>query len=131
MERIFKIESDLEEIVSCAMEQAKSRLISLMETKVREFDESEKIKREINCLYIGGNEKETIEFYPLYSHQIVSIRDSKEKPYKTIVGLFLHGRNKDLCYINKDNTAYYFYDFNKVLAGRDIDWYKRVFGEFE
>ena len=60
------------------MEQAKSRLISLMETKVREFDESEKSKREINCLYIGGNEKETIEFYPLYSHQIVSIRDSKE-----------------------------------------------------
>ena len=78
MERISKIESDLEEIVSCAMEQAKSRLISLIETKVHEFDESEKIKREINCLYIGGNEKETIEFYPLYSHQIVSIRDSKE-----------------------------------------------------
>ena len=35
MERISKIESDLEEIVSCAMEQTKSRLISLMETKVR------------------------------------------------------------------------------------------------
>ena len=80
---------------------------------------------------IGGNEKETIEFYPLYSHQIVSIRDSKERPYRTIVGLFLHGRNKDLCYINKDNTAYYFFDFNKVLIGNLIDWYKRVFGEFE
>lgn len=131
MERVYKIENDLETIVSCAMEQAKSRLISLIETKVREFDESEKIKREINCLYIGGKEKETIEFYPLYSHQIVSIRDSKEKPYRTIVGLFLHGVNKDLCYINKDNTAYYFFDFNKVLIGNLIDWYKRVFGEFE
>ena len=130
MERISKIESDLEKIVSCAMEKAKSRLISLMETKVREFDESEKIKREINCFYIGGNEKETIEFYPLYSHQIRSIMDSKGRPYRTIVGLFFHGRNKELCYIS-DNTAYYFYDFNKVLIGNLIDWYKRVFGYFE
>ena len=55
----------------------------------------------------------------------------RKKPYKTIVGLFLHGRNKDLCYINKDNTAYYFYDFNKVLIGNLIDWYKRVFDNFE
>lgn len=130
MERVYKIEKDLETIVACAMEQAKSRLINLMETKVREFDESEKIKREINCLYIGGNEKETIEFYPLYSHQIRSIRDSKGKPYRTIVGMFFYGRNKELCYIS-DNTAYYFSDFNKVLIGNLIDWYKDIFGDFE
>ena len=120
----------METIVSCAMEQAKSRLISLMETKVNGFDESEKIKREINCLYIGGKEKETIEFYPLYSHQIRSIRDAKGRPYRTIVGLFFYGRNKDLCYIS-DNTAYYFSDFNKVLIGNLIDWYKDIFGDFE
>lgn len=130
MERVYKIERDLENIVSCAMEQAKSRLISLMETKVREFDESEKIKREINCLHIGGNEKEIVEFYPLYSNQIRSIRDTKGRPYRTIVGLFFYGRNKDLCYIS-DNTAYYFYDFNKVLIGNFINWYRDIFGDFE
>lgn len=130
MERVYKIENDLESIVSCAMEQAKSRLISLMETKVNGFDESEKIKREINCLYIGGKEKETIEFYPLYTTQIRSIRDAKGRPYRTIVGLFFYGRNKELCYIS-DNTAYYFYDFNKVLIGNLIDWYKDIFGDFE
>ncbi len=129
MERIYKIERDLEELVSLAMEQAKSRLISLMETKVNGFDEIEKIKREINCLYIGGKEKETVEFFPLYTNQIRSIRDAKGRPYRTIVGLFFYGRNKDLCYIS-DNTAYYFSDFNKVLIGNLIDWYKDIFGGF-
>lgn len=37
---------------------------------------------------------------------------------------------KRMCYIS-DNTAYYFYDFNKVLIGNLIDWYKRVFDNFE
>lgn len=129
MERIYKIENDLEELVSLAMEQAKSRLINLMETKVNGFDEIEKIKREINCLYIGGKEKETVEFFPLYTTQIRSIRDAKGRPYRTIVGLFFYGRGKDLCYIS-DNTAYYFSDFNKVLIGNLIDWYKDIFGGF-
>lgn len=44
MERVYKIERDLEDIISCAMEQAKSRLINLMEMKVQNFDESEKLK---------------------------------------------------------------------------------------
>ena len=131
MERLYKIERDLEDAVSLAMEQAKTRIVDLIDMEVTfGFDKENKIKREINCLYIGGKEKQTIELYPLYREQIIPIRDTKGRPYKTITGVFQYGRNNDLCYVS-DNYAYYFNDFNKLYVKELIDWYKSIFGQFE
>lgn len=128
MERIYKIEKDLEESVALAAKIALSRIVSYIETQlILYFTDEDSEKKEINCRPIGGNDKETIKIFKL--PHIIPIRDMNGKPYKTIYGIFRYGESKDLCYVDGNKTAFYFADFRISYIYELITWCKAVFGE--
>lgn len=128
MEKIYKIEKDLEESVALASKIALSRIIAMLGTQIEtQFQKEDSTTKEINCRHIGGAEDETITYYKL--PYCIPIRDMNGRPYKTIYGIFRYGRSNDLCYVDGNGTAFYFSDFRISYIHELITWYKAVFGE--